>query len=119
MHRSRQRIIGEIDDKLRRSTDIDEGVLDPPVGPLIEREHAERRVLAEHVEEGKRRRVFVCGEVSRVMLHELEHPCPPTIISKSGLNVCFWHKRTSQPSRQMSAIGGKADMTRTCADVRF
>jgi hypothetical protein len=25
-----------------------------------------------------------------VMLHELEHPCPPTIISKSGLNVCFW-----------------------------
>src|SRR5262249_50581766 len=32
------------------------------------------------------------GEVSRVMLHELEHPCPPTIISKSGLNVCFWHK---------------------------
>src|SRR5215467_2793083 len=32
------------------------------------------------------------GEVSRVMLHELEHPCPPTIISKSSLNVCFWHK---------------------------
>ena len=32
------------------------------------------------------------GEVSRVMLHELEHPCPLTIISKSGLNVCFWHK---------------------------
>src|SRR6516164_2899831 len=31
------------------------------------------------------------GEVSRVMLHELEHPCPPTIISKSSLNVCFWH----------------------------
>ena len=30
------------------------------------------------------------GEVSRVMLHELEHPCPLTIISKSGLNVCFW-----------------------------
>jgi hypothetical protein len=27
-----------------------------------------------------------------VMLHELEHPCPPTIIRKSGLNVCFWHK---------------------------
>jgi len=23
------------------------------------------------------------------MLHELEHPCPPTIIPKSGLNVCF------------------------------
>src|SRR6516165_9944679 len=20
------------------------------------------------------------------------HPCPPTIISKSGVNVCFWHK---------------------------
>src|SRR6516165_7443818 len=33
-----------------------------------------------------------CGEVSRVMLHEFEHPCPPTIISNSGLNVCFWHK---------------------------
>jgi hypothetical protein len=32
------------------------------------------------------------GEVSRVMLHEFEHPCPPTIISKSCLNVCFWHK---------------------------
>ena len=31
------------------------------------------------------------GKVSRVMLHELEHPCPPTIISKSSLNVCFWH----------------------------
>src|SRR6516162_7960069 len=26
------------------------------------------------------------------MLHELEHPCPPTIISKGSLNVCFWHK---------------------------
>src|SRR5262249_59682690 len=35
---------------------------------------------------------IVAGEVSRVMLHELEHPCPPTIISKSGLNVRFWHK---------------------------
>src|SRR6516162_1154545 len=32
------------------------------------------------------------GEVSRVMLHELEHPCPPAIISKSSLNVRFWHK---------------------------
>jgi hypothetical protein len=26
------------------------------------------------------------------MIHELEYPCPPTIISNSGLNVCFWHK---------------------------
>jgi hypothetical protein len=26
------------------------------------------------------------------MLHELEHPCPPTIISRSTLNVCCWHK---------------------------
>ena len=26
------------------------------------------------------------------MLHEFEHPCPPTIISNSGLNVCFWPK---------------------------
>src|SRR5262249_5198503 len=32
------------------------------------------------------------GEVSRVMLHELEHPCPPSIISKNSLNVRFWHK---------------------------
>src|SRR3974390_403665 len=24
------------------------------------------------------------------MLLELEHPCPSTIISKNGLNVCFW-----------------------------
>jgi hypothetical protein len=32
------------------------------------------------------------GEVSRVMLHELEHPYAPTIISKSGPNVFFWHK---------------------------
>jgi hypothetical protein len=38
------------------------------------------------------------GEVSRVMLHELEHPCPPTIISKSGLNVCFWYKADIQLS---------------------
>src|SRR5215472_13949808 len=47
------------------------------------------------------------GEVSRVMLHELEHPCPPTIISKSGLNVCFWHKaeitRLSPMSAQLAA----------------
>src|SRR6516164_385880 len=35
---------------------------------------------------------IVCGEVSRAMLHELGTLCPPTIISKSGLNVCFWHK---------------------------
>jgi hypothetical protein len=26
------------------------------------------------------------------MLHELEHSCPPTIISKGSLNVRFWHK---------------------------
>src|SRR5262249_16066296 len=44
------------------------------------------------------------GEVPRVMLHELEHPCPPTILSKSGLNVCFWHK---------------ADMATASGDVRF
>src|SRR6516164_9330163 len=44
------------------------------------------------------------GEVSRVMLHELEHPCPPTIISKSSLNVCFWHK---------------ADIPRLSSDVRI
>jgi hypothetical protein len=44
------------------------------------------------------------GEVSRMMLHELEHPCPPTIISKSSLNVCFWHK---------------ADILVVFSDVRF
>jgi len=27
-----------------------------------------------------------------VMLHEFEHPCPPTTISNTGLNVCFWRK---------------------------
>jgi hypothetical protein len=46
----------------------------------------------------------VGGEVSRVMLHELEHPCPPTIIPKSGLNVCLWHK---------------PDIPMRSADVRF
>jgi hypothetical protein len=47
---------------------------------------------------------IACVEVSRVMLHELEHPCPPTIIPKSSLNVCFWHK---------------ADMPKVSSDVRF
>jgi hypothetical protein len=39
-----------------------------------------------------------------VMLHELEHPCPLTIISKSGPNVCFWRK---------------ADMEIALTNVRF
>jgi hypothetical protein len=44
------------------------------------------------------------AEVSRVMLHELEHPCPPTTIPKSGLNVRVWHK---------------ADITRLSSDLRY
>jgi hypothetical protein len=47
------------------------------------------------------------------MLHELEHPCPPTIISKSGLNVCFWHLADIQVVVSNVRFWGKADMTRT------
>src|SRR5436190_22731031 len=47
---------------------------------------------------------IVCGEISRVTLHELEQPFPATIIPKSGLNVCLWHK---------------ADMTTAFGDVCF
>src|SRR5262249_39435631 len=32
------------------------------------------------------------GELQGGWSRELENPCPPTIISKSSLNVCFWHK---------------------------
>src|SRR5262249_26537192 len=53
------------------------------------------------------------GEVSRVMLHEFEHSCPPTIISKSSLNVCFWHKADTTRLSSMSAFGGIADITRS------
>src|SRR6516162_2475512 len=38
------------------------------------------------------------------MLHELEHPCPLTIISETRLNVRFWHK---------------ADITRLSSNVCF
>jgi predicted 3-demethylubiquinone-9 3-methyltransferase (glyoxalase superfamily) len=31
--------------------------------------------------------------------------------------VCFWHKTDMQLIRRMSAIGGKADVTRTSRDV--
>jgi hypothetical protein len=45
------------------------------------------------------------------MLHELEHPCPPTIISKSGLNVRFWHKADiARPESQCPLSGGKEDI---------
>ena len=50
------------------------------------------------------------GEVSRVMLHELEHPCPPTIISKSSLNVCFWHKADITARLINVRFWGKADI---------
>jgi hypothetical protein len=44
------------------------------------------------------------------MLHELEHPHSPSIISKSGVNVRCWHiadmgvKRTSAGADPMSAF---------------
>src|SRR6516165_6090700 len=50
------------------------------------------------------------GEVSRVMLHELEHPCPPAIISKSGLNVRFWHK-ADIPARSTNVRFGVQDIS--------
>jgi hypothetical protein len=38
------------------------------------------------------------------MLHEFEHPHSPSIISESGVNVCYWHK---------------ADIELALRDVRF
>jgi hypothetical protein len=38
------------------------------------------------------------------MLHEFEHPHSPSIISESGVNVCYWHK---------------ADITTALTNVRF
>src|SRR5215472_9722433 len=35
------------------------------------------------------------------------------------LHVVRYTKRTSRPAQPMSACGGKADITWTCADVRF
>src|SRR5262249_32091336 len=35
---------------------------------------------------------MAAGDISGVMPHKLEHPCPQKIISKGGLNVRFWHK---------------------------
>jgi hypothetical protein len=44
------------------------------------------------------------------MLHELEHPCPPTIISETRLNVRFWHKAEITALLIHVRFGGTADI---------
>jgi hypothetical protein len=58
------------------------------------------------------------GEVSRVMLHKLEHPCPLAIISKSGPNVRYWHKADVAAVLNDVRLG-KADINRRQSNVRF
>ena len=55
MHRLRQRLVGQVDHELSRTLDVNKRILDPAVGPPVDGEHAERRILAEHVEEAERR----------------------------------------------------------------
>ena len=82
------------------------GVADDDVAPAVS---GNRVPMRQEVRQAARQRrppdtEILGGEVSQVMLHELEHPCPPTIISKSGLIVRFWGvKRTSRGRKAMSA----------------
>jgi hypothetical protein len=65
VHRARQRLVGEVDHELAGAFDIDRGVLGQAVGSQIGGEHAERRVLAEHVEEAERGGVDHAGRANR------------------------------------------------------
>src|SRR6266850_1101950 len=57
MHRMRQRLVCYVDHELLMMLDVDQRVLDAAVGPPADGEHAERRILAKHVEEAEGRGV--------------------------------------------------------------
>src|SRR6266705_2631103 len=61
VHGACQRLVGEVDHELAGAFDVRPGVLDAPVRPAVEGEHAKRRVLGEDVEEAEGRRVARAG----------------------------------------------------------
>src|SRR6266436_1380743 len=65
MHRMRQRLVCYVDHELLMMLDVDQRVLDAAVGPPADGEHAERRILAEHVEEAVGRGVDHAGRSNR------------------------------------------------------
>src|SRR5882724_3669772 len=65
MHRMRQRLVCYVDHELLMMLDVDQRVLDAAVGPPDDGEHAERRILAEHVEKAEGRGVDHAGGSNR------------------------------------------------------
>src|SRR3954467_8314932 len=57
VHRVRRVLVDEVHDELLRAPDVLQRMLDLAVAPRIDADHAEWRVLGEHIEEGERRAV--------------------------------------------------------------
>src|SRR6516225_1656571 len=51
VHLERQRLVRKVDHELAGPLDVGPGILDPAVASLVDRDHAERRILGEDVEE--------------------------------------------------------------------